>query len=77
MGLAATKSYAGSDYPWRAILPNRAELQKLMQTLGHTVDYPNFKDRSGSGRISVSDWTSTTTFGGSWTRSRIHEENEV
>ena len=43
VGLTATKSYAGSDYPWRAILPNLVELQKLMQKLGDSVDYPNFK----------------------------------
>ena len=47
VGLSAIKSYAGSDYPWRAILPNRADLQKLMQTLGNSVDYPNFKGRIG------------------------------
>jgi len=43
VGLSATKSYAGSDYPWRAILPNRLELQKLMEKLGNSVNYPNFK----------------------------------
>ena len=43
VGLTATKSYAGSDYPWRAILPNRLELQKLMEKLGNSVNYPNFK----------------------------------
>ena len=43
VGLTAIKSYAGSDYSWRAILPNRAELQKLMLALGNSVDYPNFK----------------------------------
>lgn len=43
VGLTAIKSYSGSDYPWRAILPSRAELQRLMQKLGNTVEYPNFK----------------------------------
>lgn len=43
LGLDAIKSYAGSDYPWRAILPSRADLQRLMQKLGNSVDYPNFK----------------------------------
>jgi len=43
VGLAATRSYAGSDYPWRAILSNRTELLKLMGKLGNSVDYPNFK----------------------------------
>ncbi len=43
VGLTATMSYAGSDYPWRAILPNRADLLKLMEKLGNSVDYPNFK----------------------------------
>ena len=41
--LQATKSYAGSDYPWRAILPNRAELLKFMEKLANSVEYPNFK----------------------------------
>jgi hypothetical protein len=45
VGLTAIKSYAGSDYPWRAILTSRAELQRLMQKLGNTVNYPNFKAR--------------------------------
>ena len=44
----ATKSYAGSDYPWRAILPNRVELLKLMEKLGNSVDYPNFKATVGT-----------------------------
>ena len=48
VGLTATKSYAGSDYPWRAILPNRVELQKLMEKLGNSVDYPNFKVHVGA-----------------------------
>src|SRR5882762_95483 len=43
VGLVATKSYAGSDYPWRAILANQVELQKLMGKLGSSIDYPNFK----------------------------------
>jgi len=43
LGLVATRSYAGSDYPWRAILPNRAELLKLMEKLSNSVNYPNFK----------------------------------
>ena len=43
VGLTPTKSYAGADYPWRAILSNRAELLKLMDALGNSVDYPNFK----------------------------------
>ena len=43
VGLTPTKSYPGSDYPWRAILPNRAGLLKLMEALGNSVDYPNFK----------------------------------
>src|SRR5260370_22364673 len=43
LGLTAVKSYAGSDYPWRAILPNKAELSKLMEKLGSSVNYPNFK----------------------------------
>ena len=43
VGLSATESYAGSDYPWRAILPNREELLTLMEKLGNSVDYPNFK----------------------------------
>ena len=43
VGLTSIKSYAGSDYPWRAILPNRPELLKLMDVLGNSVDYPNFK----------------------------------
>jgi len=44
VGLTAARSYAGSDYPWRAILPNRAELLKLMEKLGNSVNYPNFKN---------------------------------
>jgi hypothetical protein len=47
LGLTATKSYAGSDYPWRAILPGRDELLKLLEKLGKSVDYPNFKGRVG------------------------------
>ena len=47
LGLTPTKSYAGSDYPWRAILPNRAELLKLFEQLGSSVKYPNFKERIG------------------------------
>ncbi len=43
LGLKAEKSYAGSDYPWRAILSNRAELLALMEKLGNSVDYRNFK----------------------------------
>ena len=45
VGLTATKSFAGSDYPWRAILASREELMSLMNTLGESVDYPNFKGR--------------------------------
>ena len=47
LGLCATKSYAGSDYPWRTILPKRAELLMLLEKLGKSVDYPNFKGRIG------------------------------
>ena len=47
LGLTPTNSYPGSDYPWRAILPNRAELLKLMEQLGNSVNYPNFKKRIG------------------------------
>ena len=47
VGLAPTKSYAGSDYPWRTILPNRDELLMLLEKLGKSVDYPNFKGRIG------------------------------
>ena len=47
VGLAPTKSYAGSDYPWRTILPNRDELLMLLEKLGKSVDYPNFKSRIG------------------------------
>jgi len=54
VGLTATKSYSGSDYPWRAILPNRAELQKLMVSLSNSVDYPNFKGHVAS-RIDQKD----------------------
>jgi hypothetical protein len=43
VGLTPIKSYWGSDYQWRAILPNRAELLKLMEKLGNSVNYPNFK----------------------------------
>jgi hypothetical protein len=43
VGLTATMSHAGSDYPWRAILPNRADLLKLMEKLGNSVEYTNFK----------------------------------
>jgi hypothetical protein len=43
VGLTATKSYAGSDYPWRAILPNRAALLKFMEKVGNSVNYSNFK----------------------------------
>jgi hypothetical protein len=43
LGVTSTNSYPGSDYPWRAILPNRSEVLKLMVTLGNSVDYPNFK----------------------------------
>ena len=45
VGLTPTKSFAGSDYPWRAILANRGELLMLMEKLGKSVDYPNFKAR--------------------------------
>ena len=45
LGLCATKSYAGSDYPWRTILPKRAELLMLLEKLGKSVDHPNFKAR--------------------------------
>ncbi len=47
MGLTATKSYAGSDYPWRTILPSRAELMMLLEKLGNSVGCPNFKGRIG------------------------------
>jgi len=47
LGLTPTNSYPGSDYPWRAILTNRAALLKLMERLGNSVDYPNFKKRIG------------------------------
>ena len=47
LGLTPTKSYAGADYPWRAILPNRAELLKLIEQLGNSVHYSNFKERIG------------------------------
>ena len=47
LGLPPTKSYAGSDYPWRTILPNRGELLMLLEKLGKSVDYPNFKGRIG------------------------------
>ncbi len=47
VGLTATKSYSGADYPWRAILPNRTEFLKLMEQLGNSVDCPNFKKRIG------------------------------
>ena len=47
VGLTPTKSFAGSDYPWRAILANRGELLMLMEKLGKSVDYPNFKGRIG------------------------------
>jgi hypothetical protein len=48
VGLTATKSHLGSDYPWRAILPSRAELLRLMEALGNSVDYPNFKGHIAS-----------------------------
>ncbi len=44
VGLTPIKSFSGSDYPWRTIL-NQTEHQKLMQTLGNSVDYPNFKGK--------------------------------
>jgi hypothetical protein len=47
LGFTPVKSYAGSDYPWRVILPDKAELLKLMEQLGQSVDYPNFKSRVG------------------------------
>ena len=47
VGLTPTKSFAGSDYPWRAILANRGELLMLMEKHGKSVDYPNFKGRIG------------------------------
>jgi hypothetical protein len=47
VGLTPTKSYAGSDYPWRAILANRAELLMLLEKLGEFINYPNFKGRIG------------------------------
>ncbi len=48
MGLAPTKSFAVSDYPWRSILPNQTELLKVMTAFGESVDYPNFKGRIGN-----------------------------
>jgi len=45
LGFTPVKSYAGSDYPWRVILPTEAELLKLMEQLGQSVNYPNFKSR--------------------------------
>src|SRR5471032_58523 len=47
VGLIPAKSYSGSDYPWRAILRDRIELLKLMDKLGNSVDYSNFKGRIG------------------------------
>ena len=47
VGLTPAKSYAGSDYPWRAVLTDRAELLKLIEQLGNSVKYPNFKERIG------------------------------
>lgn len=44
VGLTPIKSFAGSDYPWRAIL-DQAGHAKLLETLGRSVDYPNFKGR--------------------------------
>ena len=45
VGLSAIHSYAGSDYPWRTILSSRAELLMLLEKLGQSIDYPNFKER--------------------------------
>jgi hypothetical protein len=47
VGLSPVKSYPGSDYPWRAILNNKIELLKLVERLGDSVKYPNFKNRIG------------------------------
>ena len=47
LGFTPVRSYAGSDYPWRVILPTQAELLKLMEQLGQSVTYPNFKSRVG------------------------------
>ena len=45
VGLTPTKSYAVADYPWRTILHHGFELLMLLEKLGKSVDYPNFKAR--------------------------------
>ena len=47
LGFTPVKSYAGSDYPWRVILPGQADLLQLLEQLGHSISYPNFKTRVG------------------------------
>jgi len=47
LGFTPVESYARSDYPWRVILSTEAELLQLMEQLGQTVNYPNFKSRVG------------------------------
>ena len=47
VGLIPLQSYSGSDYPWRSIFRDRIELLKLLDKLGNSVDYPNFKSRIG------------------------------